>query len=152
MKKDTPFVWQPEHTKAFQKLKQIITEAPVLAYYDPEKDNVIQSDASKRGIGCVLMQEGKPVSYASRSLSDTESRYSNIERELLTTCWCLDRFNHYVSGKQVLIETDHKLLESIWKKNILSALPCLQRLLLKMANYNVEMKYNQFQRWFECWK
>ena len=143
MKKDTPFVWQPEHTKAFQNLKQIITEAPVLAYYDPEKDNVIQADASKRGIGCVMMQEGKPVCYASRSLSDTESRYSNIERKLLAACWCLERFNHYVSGKQVLIETDHKLLESIWKKNIPGALPRLQRLLLKMTKYNVEMKYIQ---------
>ena len=71
MKKDTPFVWQPEHTKAFQNLNHIITEAPVLAYYDPEKDNVIQSDASQRGIRCVLMRDGKPVCYASRSLSDT---------------------------------------------------------------------------------
>ena len=141
MKKGTPFVWQPEHTKAFQSLKQIITEAPVLAYYDPEKDNVIQSDASQRGLGCVLMQDGKPVCYASRSLSDTESRYSNIERELLAACWSLERFNHYVFGKQVLIETDHKPLESIWKKNIPSASPRLQRLLLKMAKYNVELEY-----------
>ena len=73
MKKDTPFVWQTEHHRAFQGLKQIITEAPVLACYDPEKDSVIQSDASFNGIGCVLMQDGKPVCYASRSLSDTES-------------------------------------------------------------------------------
>ena len=94
MKKTTPFVWQPEHTKAFQNLKHIITEAPVLAYYDPEKNNVIQSDASQRGIGCVLMQDGQPVCYASRSLSDTESRYGNIERELLAACWSLERFNH----------------------------------------------------------
>ena len=71
MKKDTPFVWQPEHTKAFQNLNHIITEAPVLAYYNPEKDNVIQSDASQRGILCVLMRDGKPVCYASPSLSDT---------------------------------------------------------------------------------
>ena len=55
IKKDTPFVWQPEHLRAFQNIKQIITEAPVLAYYDPEKNNVIQSDASLKGIGCVLM-------------------------------------------------------------------------------------------------
>ena len=50
MKKDTPFVWQSEHLRAFQNVKRIITEAPVLAYYDPEKDNVIQSDASLKGI------------------------------------------------------------------------------------------------------
>ena len=94
MKKDTPFVWQPEYHRAFQSLKEIITEAPVLAYYDPEKDNVIKSDASLKGIGCVLMSDGKPVYYANRSLSDTESRYSNIERELLAACWSLERFSH----------------------------------------------------------
>ena len=63
----------------------------MLENYDPEKDNVIQSDASLKGIGCVLMQDGKPVCYASRSLNDTESQYSNIERELLAACWSLER-------------------------------------------------------------
>ena len=52
MKKEVPFVWQPEHQKAFQELKQVITEAPVLAYYDQNKENVIQSDASNKGLGC----------------------------------------------------------------------------------------------------
>ena len=56
MKKDTLFVWQPEHLRAFQNVQRIITDAPVLAYYDPEKDNVIQSDASLEGIGFVLTQ------------------------------------------------------------------------------------------------
>ncbi|KAL9950229.1 hypothetical protein ACROYT_G042702 [Oculina patagonica] len=133
MKKDVPFVWQPEHQRSFQNLKQAITEVPVLAYYNPEKENLIQSDASLKGIGCVLMQEGKPVCYASRSLTETESRYSNIERELLAACWSLEKLNHYVFGKKVVIETDHKPLESIWKKSISSASPRLQRLLLKMS-------------------
>ena len=81
MKKDTPFVWQPKHHRAFQNVKQIVTKTPVLAYYDPEKDNVIQSDGSLKGICYILMHDGKPVCYASRSLSDTESRHSNTERE-----------------------------------------------------------------------
>ena len=143
MKKETPFMWQAEHQKAFESLKQVITEAPVLAYYDPEKDNLIQSDASLQGIGCVLIQDSRPVCYASRSLTETESRYSNIERELLAACWSLEKFNHYVFGKKVIIETDHKPLESIWKKTIMSASPRLQRLLLKMAKYDVEIRYIQ---------
>ena len=73
MKKEVPFVWQEEHQRAFQNLKQVITKVPVLAYYDPEKDNLIQSDASLKGIGCVLIQDGRPVCYASRSLTETES-------------------------------------------------------------------------------
>ena len=60
MKKKVPFVWEPEQQKAFQELKQAITEAPVLAYYDPNKENVIQSDASMKGLGCVLLQDGRP--------------------------------------------------------------------------------------------
>ena len=87
-------MWQAEHQKAFESLKQVITEAPVLAHYDPEKDNLIQSDASLQGIGCVLIQDSRPVCYASRSLTKTESRYSNIERELLAACWSLEKFNH----------------------------------------------------------
>ncbi len=141
MKHDVEFIWQPEHQKAFQELKHIITDTPVLTYYNPEKENVIQCDASLKGLGCVLLQEGKPVYYASRSLSDAESRYSNIERELLAACWSLEKLHHYVYGKKALIETDHKPLESIWKKSIASASPRLQRLLLKMSKYDIEMKY-----------
>lgn len=72
-KKDTPHVWQPEYEMALQQLKQIISEAPVLSFCDPEKDNLIRADASIKGLGCVLMQEGKPVHYASRSLTEAES-------------------------------------------------------------------------------
>lgn len=141
MKREVAFVWLPEHQRAFQELKQIITDTPVLAYYDPDKENLIQSDASLKGLGCVLLQDGKPVCYASRSLSDAETRYSNIERELLAACWSLEKLNHYVYGKKVVLETDHKPLESIWKKSIASASPRLQRLLLRMAKYDVEIKY-----------
>ena len=141
MKKEVPFVWQPEHQKAFQELKQAITEAPVLAYYDPNKENVIQSDASMKGLGCVLLQDGRPVYYASRSLNDAETRYSNIERELLAACWSLEKLNHFIYGKNVRLETDHKPLESIWRKSISSASPRLQRLLLRMAKYDVDVKY-----------
>ena len=128
----------PEHQKAFQELKQVITEAPVLAFYDTEKDNLIQSDASLKDLGCVLLQDGKPTCYASRSLNEAESKYSNIERELLAACWALEKLNHYVYGKKVILETDHKPLESIWNKSIASASPRLQRLLLRMAKYNVD--------------
>ena len=114
-----------------------------MAYYDPEKDNLIQSDASLQGVGCVLMQGGRPVCCASRSLTETESCYSNIERELLAARWSLQKFNHYVFGKKVIIETDHKPLESIWKKTIMIASVRLQRLWLKMAKYDIEIRYIQ---------
>ena len=143
MKKELPFVWQEEHQKAFQNLKQVITEVQVLAYYDSEKVNLIQSDASLKGFGCVLIQDGRPECYASPSLTENESLYSNIDRERLADCWWLEKFSHYVFGKKVVIETDHKPLESIWKKTITSASPCLQRLLLSMAKYDIDIRYIQ---------
>jgi len=108
MKKEASFMWQTEHQKAFESLNHVIIEVPVLAYYDPEKDNLIQSDASLQGIACVLMQDGRPVCHASRSLTGTESLCSNIERELLAACWSLEKFNHYVCWQKVIIETVHK--------------------------------------------
>ena len=136
-------MWQTEHQKAFESLNHVIIEVPVLAYYDPEKDNLIQSDASLQGIACVLMQDGRPVCHASRSLTGTESLCSNIERELLAACWSLEKFNHYVCWQNVIIETVHKPLESISKKTIMSASPRRQRLLLKMAKHDVEIRYIQ---------
>ena len=140
-KKDVPFQWQSEQQLPFQQIKEVISKAPVLAYYDPEKENIIQSDASMHGLGCVLLQEGKPVCYASRSLTEAESRYSNIERELLAACWSLEKFHHCVYGKSSVIETDHKPLASIWKKSIARALPRLQCLQLRMSRYKINIVY-----------
>ena len=141
LKSDTPFVWEEEQQQAFNLIKSIISKPPTLSYYNPEAESVIQSDASMSGLGCVLMQDNKPVIYASRSLTDAEKRYSNIERELLAASWSLEKLHHYVYGKKVTIETDHKPLESIWKKSISSASPRLQRLLLRMSKYDVDIKY-----------
>ena len=90
------------------------------------------------------MKNSKPLCYASRSPSDTESRYSNIEESfLLLVGPSLERLNHHIFRERVVIETDHKPLESIWKNTMPSASPWLQRLLLKMARYNVETRYIQ---------
>ena len=63
-----------------RRLKTALTTLPVLAYFDKNKDHIIQTDASKTGLSAVLLQEGQPVVYASRTLTETEHRYSNIER------------------------------------------------------------------------
>ena len=80
-KSDTVWAWESEQQTAFEKTKTALTTLPVLAYFDKNKDHIIQTDASKTGLSAVLLQEGQPVVYASRTLTDTESRYSNIERE-----------------------------------------------------------------------
>ena len=77
--------WESEQQNAFEAIKQVITTLPVLAYFDKTKKHTIQCDASKKGLSAALLQESKPVMYVSRALTETEQRYSNIERELFAS-------------------------------------------------------------------
>lgn len=140
-KQDVVFEWHPEHQQAFDKLKDLISSPETLAFFDGSKPVTIQTDASQRGVGAALMQDGRPVAYASKSLSETESNYSNIEREMLAVVFGLERFRYYVYGRKVNIESDHRPLESIVKKRISSAPPRLQRMLLKVQPYDFELHY-----------
>ena len=112
-----------------------------MTYFDKDKDHIIQTDASKTGLGAVLLQEGQPVVYASRALTDTEHRYSNIEREVLGVVFGLERLQHYIFGKSITVKTDHQPLTSIWKKTIVTSSPRLQRLLLRLTQYDVHIEY-----------
>ena len=82
-KKDTDFQWSPSHQTAFENIKQSICHEVSLTYFDPDKETVIQVDASLRGLGSALVQAGKVVAFSSRALTDTEKHYANIEREML---------------------------------------------------------------------
>ena len=112
-----------------------------MAYFNKDKDHIIQTDASKTGLSAVLLQEGQPVVYASRALRETEKRYSNIERELLGVVFGLERLHHYTFGSSIMVETDHQPLTSIWKKTIATSSPRLQRLLLRLTQYDVHIEY-----------
>ena len=140
-KKDTIWRWDPEHQRVFDGIKSVITTLPVLAYFDSKADHTIQCDASKQGLGAVLLQDGRPVIYASRTLTETEQRYSNIERELVAVVFALERLNHYTAGFRVRVETDHEPLTSIWKKSIASTSARIQRLLLRLLQYDIDIHY-----------
>ena len=101
------WVWESEQQDAFKAIKQGIRSLPVLAYFDKTKKHTIQCDASKKGLGAVLLQESKPVMYVSRALTETEQRYSNIERELLAIVFTLERLNHYTFGRTITVQSDH---------------------------------------------
>ena len=95
------FLWGPTQQDAFEKLKKELTSTPVLAHYDPAKETILSADASSYGLGTVLLQEQengarKPVAYASRSMSSTEQRYAQIEKEALATTWACEKFNDYI--------------------------------------------------------
>ena len=109
-----------------------------LAYYNRTKPVVIQTDASEVGLGAALLQGGWPIAFASKTLTDVESCYANIERErvCLSVCFGLKKFHTYNYGRHVLIENDHKLLEMIQHKPIHAAPPRLQQMLLHMQKYD----------------
>ena len=91
-KKHAPYVWGPEHNQAFASIKKEIFQAPILKYYDPKKATVLQTDASSKGLGACLLQDGHPVYFASKSLQDAECRYVTIELEALAVTWAMNNF------------------------------------------------------------
>ena len=141
--KDVPWSWTDEHDAAFSEVKKLATSAPVLAYYDPSKPLVIQCDASDKGLGCALLQNMKPVAYASRALTDTETRYAQIEKEMLAVVFSLEKFNQYTYGRHTIVHSDHKPLESITKKPLTRAPRRLQGMLLRTQKYSYEIIYTR---------
>lgn len=141
LKKDTLFLWSETHSMALNKIKDIICKAPVLAAFDEKLVPVIQTDSSKNGIGCVLLQNNKPIEYYSRCLTDTEKEYAQIEKEMLAVVVSVLKF-HYIYGRKMIVVTDHKPLLSIMKKLVSKICNVrLQRLKLKLIKYDIELVY-----------
>lgn len=111
--KDILFQWDSAQSKAFDKVKDLITSSPspVLAYFDPHKVTTLQCDASKYGLGAALMQEGKPIAFASKSLTQSEVQSAQIEKEMFAILFGCKRFHQYIYGQKVKDETDHKPLD-----------------------------------------
>ncbi|CAH1232986.1 RTL1 [Branchiostoma lanceolatum] len=141
LKEDVEFVWDSSRERALGKVKKLVAEATTLTYYDPDKEVTLQVDASKYGLGAVLMQEGKPVAFASKSLNNTEVNYAQIEKELYAIVFGCERFHQYIYGRKVHVESDHKPLESIMKKPLSTAPARLQRMLLRLQKYDLEVKH-----------
>jgi len=139
--KDETWVWGSEQARAFEKLKELITNAPVLAYFDPKIPLIIQCDSSQSGLGAVLLQDGKPLDYRSRTLTDTEQRYAQIEKEMLAIVFALEKFNDYTFGAHTTVHTDHKPLVSISKKPLSIVPKRLQRMLIRLQRYDYEIIY-----------
>ena len=141
LKKGNEYTWTNSHEKAFQRIKAIISKETTLAYFDPTKPTTIQVDASSRGLGAALLQNDRPVAFASKSLTSAEQRYANIEREMLAVVFGCQRFHTYVYGRPFTVETDHKPLEMISQKNLSAAPPRLQRMLMETQGYDLTIAY-----------
>ena len=142
--KDAVWYWLPQHDEAIGSIKKLVTDHPVLRYYDVKEEVTIQCDASEVGLGAALLQKGQPVAYASRSLTATERRYAQIEKECLAIVFACERFDQYIHGREcVTVRTDHKPLETIFQKSLLTAPRRLQRMLLRLQKYSLSVSYKK---------
>ena len=140
--KNTAWLWDHPQQAAVDKLKQMVTNTPVLRYYSLQEEVTIQCDVSQTGLGALLLQNDQPVAYASRALTTTEIHYAQIEKELLAIVFACQHFDAYIFGRQTVhVETDHKPLVSIVKKPLHKAPSRLQRMLLKLQRYTLIIKY-----------
>ena len=140
-KKNTDFTWNIAYEKAFRNAKLHVANAVTLKCFDPDKDIVIECDASGVGIGGTLLQDGHPVTFISQALTSTQQCYSNIECELLALVVVIEHLHHYVFGRKFTVHTDHSPLANIFKKCLNDTSPRLQCLLLRLSQYEMEVQY-----------
>ncbi|CAG9134394.1 unnamed protein product [Plutella xylostella] len=143
LKKRNKISIDTDYINAFNKCKELLCNAPLLQYPDPSKPYILTTDASNVALGGVLSQgpigSDKPIAYASRTLSDTESRYSTIERELLAIIWAIKHFRPYLYGQKFFIYTDHRPLA--WLNSMKDPSSKLTRWRLSLQDYNFEIIY-----------
>ncbi len=142
--KDTEFAWNTAQERAFSAVKQAVSRAPVLRYYNLNDEVTVQCDASKDGLGAALMQNGQPVAYASRTLTECEQRYAQIEKECLAIVFACERFDFYLFARaMVTVETDHLPLETIFKKSLEAAPARLQKMRVRLQRYSLTVVYKR---------
>nr|GEU54671.1 putative reverse transcriptase domain-containing protein [Tanacetum cinerariifolium] len=138
--KSKTFDWGEEQKRAFQTFKDKLCNAPVLALPDGPKDFVVYCDASGLRLGCVLMQRGKVMAYASRQLKIYEKNYTTHDLELGVVVFALKIWRHYLYGKKSVIYTDHKSLQHIFNQKELNM---RQRRWIELcSDYDCEIRYH----------
>ncbi|KAL0537836.1 hypothetical protein IC582_026825 [Cucumis melo] len=139
-RKGAPFAWSKACEDSFQNLKQKLVTAPVLFVPDGSGSFVIYSDAFKKGLGCVLMQQGKVVAYASRQLKSHEQNYPTHDLELAAVVFALKIWRHYLYGEKIQIFTDHKSLKYFFTQKELNMRQ--RRWLELVKDYDCEILYH----------
>ena len=130
------FIWTGLHEYSFNSAKDLIASSSILRYYDVTLPVVLEVDASEEAIGGILLQEGKPVCFTSHTLDSPEKNYAQIEKECLAIVTCMNKWHQYLHGKKdILAHTDHQALETISKKPLIKARQRLQRVMLKLQQY-----------------
>ncbi|GJU32374.1 putative reverse transcriptase domain-containing protein [Tanacetum coccineum] len=138
--KNQKYVWGVEQEEAFQTLKNNLCDAPILTLPDGVEDFVVYCDASNQGLGCVLMQRGKVIAYASRQLKIHEKNYTTHDLELGAVVFALKTWRHYLYGTKSVIYTDHKNLQHIFDQKELNMRQ--KRWIELFSDYECEIRYH----------
>ena len=146
-RQDSKWLWSSQHSIAIDTIKASLRKH-ALAYFDPTKLTEIIADASPVGLGAVLMQAQSPlagdtkiISFASRTLTDVEKRYSHIEKEGLAAVWACEKFHLYIYGRSFTLTTDNKALEYIFKNPKTKTPARIERWCLRLAQYQYNVKH-----------
>ena len=133
LEKNVEWHWQPEQAKSFLSLKELITTATVLEYFNPRKPTKLSVDASSKRLGVVLLQDNHQIAYTSRALTTCQQIYAQIEKEMLAVAFGCTRFHEYIySMPTIEVGTDHKPLEAIFKKSLHQAPARIQKMITAM--------------------
>ncbi|GJQ99929.1 putative reverse transcriptase domain-containing protein [Tanacetum coccineum] len=138
--KNKKYEWGVEQEEAFQTLKDNLCNAPILSLPDGVEDFVVYCDASNQGLGCVLMQRGKVIAYASRQLKIHEKNYTTHDLELGAVVFALKTWRHYLYGTKSVIYTDHKSLQHIFDQKELNMRQ--RRWIELFSDYECEIRYH----------
>ncbi|GAU39803.1 hypothetical protein TSUD_219780 [Trifolium subterraneum] len=139
-RKGAAFVWNELCENSFNLLKQKLTSAPVLVIPDPDKKYVVYCDASNKGLGCVLMQEGTVVAYASRQLKPHEENYPTHDLELAAIIFALKIWRHHLYGVQFALYSDHKSLRYLFDQKELNMRQ--RRWMEYLKDFDFELNYH----------
>ena len=145
IREDTKWKWENKEKATFEKLKDIVTSDLCIAHFDASLETVLITDAGKLGLGAILAQKQlngtmKPVSYASRSLTKQEMRYSQTEREALGVIWACEHYHLYLFGKEFTILSDHEPLKILYSAKGKPS-PRILRWGLRLQSYDFKIEY-----------
>ena len=129
-----------EHA-TFDAIKAEFQKKIILPYFDRNKETILQTDASKKGFGAVILQEEQPIYYASRALTSAEKNYQNLECEAQAAVWGMEKFHYFLYGKKFILQTDQKPLVSIFRKHMIDVSPRIQRITIRAWQYDFKPQH-----------
>ena len=147
LRKNTTFKWNDAAQESFDQVKNMVVNSPALKLFDPNKPTVVSTEASDNGLAAVLTQvneagEEDTIAFASRSLSDAESKYSIVEKEALACVWATEKWRVWLWGRKFLLRTDHQALTILLttKGNNRAGLR-VARLSARLIEFDYEVQY-----------